>query len=122
MNAAARGDVSDRIPVMSLLLEHGADVNGIAEDYPAHSEARKSGRKGTPLHSAAKWGNEEAKAWLLEHGADSTIRNEMGATPDEWAKRFERDGPERVLRIRRDIMRKNKKKQAEEQAALAKEK
>ena len=119
MNAAARGDVPDRIPIMSLLLEHGADINALAEDYPAMSEAKKSGRKGTPLHSAAKWGNTEATAWLLEHGANAAVRNEMGETAEEWGKRFERNGPESVLRIRRDIFRKNKRIKENAEAANA---
>ena len=109
MNAAARGDVPDRTPIMSLLLEHGADINALAEDYPALSEAKLLGRKGTPLHSAAKWGNEEATVWLLEHGADAAVKNEMGETAEEWGKRFERGGTDSVLRIRRDIFRKNQR-------------
>lgn len=125
MNAAARGDVPDRIPIMSLLLEHGADINAIAEDYPAMSEARRSGRKGTPLHSAAKWGNKEATVWLLEHGADANVRNGVGETAEEWGKRFERDGTESLVRLRRDTFRKHqreKEKEEEEKKEREKEK
>ncbi|KAL8739683.1 MAG: hypothetical protein Q9190_007539 [Brigantiaea leucoxantha] len=107
MHAAAQGDAPNRIPIMAYLLERGADINGIAVDYPAPSEAMRSGRKGTPLHTAAKWGNDEAKAWLLEHGADAEAKNDLGETPDQWGKRFDRDGPERGLRLRRAINRKN---------------
>jgi ankyrin repeat protein len=114
MNAAARGDVPDRIPVVSLLLEHGADINALAEDHPALSEAKLRGRKCTPLHSAAKWGNEEATVWLLEHGADADVRNEMGETVEEWVKRVERGGTDSVLRIRWDIFRKNRRKKEKE--------
>ncbi len=112
MNAAERGDVPDRIPIMSLLLEHGADINALAEDYPALSEAKLPGRKGTPLHSAAKWGNEEATVWLLEHGADADVRNEMGEMAGEWGKRA---GTDSVLRIRRDIFRKTRRKKEKEE-------
>ncbi len=115
LNAAAQCAVPDRIPVMAYLLEHGADINGLAADIPAPSEAQRSGRKGTPLHTAAKWGNEEAKAWLLEHGADAEARNELGETPAEWAKRFEKDGPEKTVRLRRAINRKTQMKKAKEE-------
>ncbi|KAK4694242.1 hypothetical protein P7C71_g3303, partial [Lecanoromycetidae sp. Uapishka_2] len=115
MNAAAQSDLPDRIEVMELLVSYGADINALAADYPAPSEAQRSGRNGTPLHAAAKWGNEEVKTWLLGHGADSNVRNEVGETPEEWGKRFEHDGPERVLRIRRAINRKTQAKKAEEE-------
>ena len=107
MHAAAQKYAPNRVPVMAYLLERGADINGIAIDYPASSEAMRSGRQGTPLHTAAKWGSKEAKAWLLEHGADAEAKNGMGETPDQWGKRFDRDGPERILRLRRVINRKN---------------
>ncbi|KAL8903052.1 MAG: hypothetical protein Q9207_004184 [Kuettlingeria erythrocarpa] len=106
LHAAAQGDAPDRIPVMEFLINQGADVNGLAADLTGPSEARRSGRKGTPLHSATKWANEEAKAWLLEHGADPKARNELGETPEEWGRRFDNDGPERMVRLRRTIMRK----------------
>ena len=90
LNVAAQGEVPDRISIMEYLLEHGADINGIAEDFPGPSEARESGRKGTPLHAAAKWGNEVAKEWLLKHGADPEVKNELGLTPEEWGKRLKK--------------------------------
>ncbi|KAI4177320.1 MAG: hypothetical protein LQ346_007701 [Caloplaca aetnensis] len=108
LHAAAKGDAPDRIPVMEFLIEIGADVNGLAADLTGPSEARRSSRKGTPLHSATKWANEEAKTWLLEHGADPGARNELGETPEEWGKRFDNDGPERIVRLRRAILRKQK--------------
>ncbi|KAL8706512.1 MAG: hypothetical protein Q9201_000444 [Fulgogasparrea decipioides] len=113
LHAAAQGNAPDRIPIMAYLVEQGADINGLAVDYPAPSEALRSGRKGTPLHTAAKWGNQEAKTWLLEHGADPEARNELGETPEQWGRRFDSDGPERGLRLRRAIMRKNEAKKAE---------
>ncbi len=106
LHAAAKGDAPDTIPVMEFLVERGADVNGLAADLTGPSEARRSGRKGTPLHSATKWANKEAKAWLLEHGADPEARNELGETPEEWGRRFDNDGSERMVRLRRTILRK----------------
>lgn len=108
LHAAAKGDAPDRIPVMEYLVNEGADINGLAADFTGPSEARRSGRKGTPLHSATKWANEEAKAWLLEHGADPGARNGLGETPEEWGMRFDDDGPERVVRLRRAILRRRK--------------
>ncbi|KAL8756903.1 MAG: hypothetical protein Q9184_004353 [Pyrenodesmia sp. 2 TL-2023] len=108
LHAAAQGDAPDRIPVMAYLVEQGAAINGLATDYPAPSEALRSGRKGTPLHTATKWANEEAKTWLLEHGADAEAKNELGETPKEYGRRFDKDGPERGLRLRRALMRKRK--------------
>ncbi len=115
LNAAAQGNAPDRIPVMAYLLEHGADINGLVDDITGPSEARRAGRKGTPLHTAAKWGNEEAMAWLLEHGANPEAKNQAGETPAEWGKRFEKDGPEWIVRVRRAINRKNTLKREKEE-------
>jgi ankyrin repeat protein len=120
MNAAAMSDVSGRNPVMALLPEHGANTNALAEDTTVPSEAHRVGRKGTPSHAAAMWGNKEMVAWLLEHGADPEVRDEVGETPAEWAKRFEKDGPERTVRMGRAIERKNRVKKEEESEENAK--
>ncbi|KAI4188555.1 MAG: hypothetical protein L6R41_002070 [Letrouitia leprolyta] len=113
LHAAAQGDAPDRIAVMAHLLEQGADINGIATDITAPSEARRAGRKGTPLHTAYKWANEEAKAWLLEHGADAKAKNQLGETPEECGRRFDSDGPEKGLRLRRKMLRKREGATAE---------
>lgn len=110
LHAAAQGDAPDRIPIMAYLVEHGADINGFAKDYPAPSEAQRPGRKGTPLHTATKWANNEAKEWLLAHGAEPGIKNELGETPEQWGRRFDSDGPEPGPRLRRAILRKNRTK------------
>ena len=89
------------LPSWPFLVERGADINGLAMDYPAPSEALRSGRKGTPLHTASKWACEEAKTWLLEHGADPEAPNELGETPEQWGRRFDQGGPEAGLRLRR---------------------
>ncbi|KAL8656061.1 MAG: hypothetical protein Q9210_000499 [Variospora velana] len=109
LHAAAQGDAPDRIAVMEFLVENGADINGIAADITAPSEARRAGRKGTPLHTAYKWANEEAKVWLVGHGADAEARNQLGETPEEWGRRFDEHGPERVVRLRRAVLRKRRK-------------
>lgn len=114
LHAAAQGNASDRIAVMAFLVERGADINGLAMDYPAPSEALRSGRRGTPLHTAAKWAYKEAKTWLLEKGADPEAKNEVGETPEQWGRRFDNGGPEAGLRLRRALLR---KQQAKEEAA-----
>ena len=113
LHAAAQGNTSDRIAVMAFLVERGADINGLATDYPAPSEALRSGRRGTPLHTASKWAYEEAKTWLLEHGADPEAKNELGETPEQWGRRFDKGGPEAGLRLRRALSQKNQAKKAE---------
>lgn len=113
LHAAAQGNTSDRIAVMAFLVDRGADINGLATDYPAPSEALRSGRKGTPLHTAFKWANEEAKTWLLDHGADLEAKNELEETPEQWGRRFDKEGPEAGLRLRKALLRKNQAKKAE---------
>ena len=54
--------------ILSLLLEHGADVEdqGVAR---------------TPLIRASVYGNVESGQCLLDHGADINARNNLGQTP-----------------------------------------
>ena len=59
-----------------LLLEHGADVNAVDEEY-----------RSTPLGFAARWGNREMVALLLEHGADPNRSGAPWSTPLAWAKK-----------------------------------
>ncbi|KAL8674634.1 MAG: hypothetical protein Q9168_000942 [Polycauliona sp. 1 TL-2023] len=116
LHAAAQGKVPDRIAIMEYLVKQGADVNGIAVDITAPSEGRQAGRMGPPLHTAFKWANEKAKAWLLEHGADSQAKNQLGETPYEWGRRFDDDGPSRGLRRRRaQLQRDAARREREEQ-------
>ncbi len=68
-SAALMGHTS----IVTLLLEHGADVNA------------KNGDGGTALHNAAFLGRAESVKVLLAHGADVTARNRDGATAMEAA-------------------------------------
>jgi hypothetical protein len=54
--------------IVSLLLEHGADVEN-------------HGVESTPLLRASWYGNIEAGQCLLDHGADINVRDRIGATP-----------------------------------------
>ena len=60
--------------IVTLLLEHGADVNARSRD------------DGTALHAAAFLGRTETVKLLLEKGADTTLRNNMGGTAIAGAK------------------------------------
>ena len=66
----------EQLPVMTRLLADGADIN-----------ARYEGST-TALHAAAGNGRLEAVRWLLEHGADATLRNVWGGTPAGAARYF----------------------------------
>jgi ankyrin repeat protein len=69
---AAKGD----IPKARLLLDHGADINAIDEEY-----------RSTPLGCAARWGQREALGFLLERGADPNKAGAPWATPLAWARK-----------------------------------
>lgn len=118
VNTAAQGDVPDRIPVMAYLLEYGGDINGLAEGVPRQQRREERGGKGTSLHSAAKGANEEVRRWLLEHGSDPEIGNEVEKTHAQWAKRYERDEPEWMLRVRRAINQKTTMKREKEEKEI----
>jgi hypothetical protein len=61
----------DRLEVVSLLLDKGADVNRTSRDG------------GTALHAAAFLGRETVVKLLLEKGADAYLRNQNGQTAQE---------------------------------------
>jgi hypothetical protein len=60
----------------ALLLDHGADIDAIDDEFSS-----------TPLGYAAKWGNREVAALLLERGADPNKAGASWATPLAWARR-----------------------------------
>ena len=57
-----------------LLLDHGADLNAIDEEYQS-----------TPLSYAAHWGKREVVALLLERNADPNKSGAPWSTPLAWA-------------------------------------
>jgi len=59
-----------------LLLDHGADINAIDEEYQS-----------TPLCYAAHWGNREMVALLLDRRADPNKSGAPWATPLAWARK-----------------------------------
>lgn len=63
------------IPKARLLLDHGADINAVDEEY-----------RSTPLGLAARWGQRKMVAFLLERGADAEKAGASWATPLAWAR------------------------------------
>ena len=82
-------DVSpaDRHEVVKLLVEHGAEVNRRTipgmETSAFWRDVRTRGE--TPLHRAAAYSSEETVKFLLDAGADKTIRDANGDSPQSWA-------------------------------------
>ena len=84
--ASVRGEDA----IVKLLVEYGADVN-----------ARGGQSRCTALHTAAAVGHASTAQILLESGADPRTKDGMfGATPDQWATRFEHgDLADRLKRV-----------------------
>ena len=87
--AGAGEDVSqaDRDAVVKLLIAHGADPNrrtipGV-KSLAYWRDVRTRGE--TALHRAAAYASEETITFLLEAGADKTIRDANGDSPQSWA-------------------------------------
>lgn len=87
----ARSDMdvrsADRHAVVQLLIEHGADPNQCTipgmKTFAFWRDVRTRGE--TPLHRAAAYASEETVRFLLESGADKTIRDANGDSPQSWA-------------------------------------
>src|SRR5262249_10550026 len=70
----ARGDKGEHPEKLQLLLDYGADVNGVS----------KIGK--TALHYAATAGHLRVITLLLEHGANTRLRDAEGDTPLDLAR------------------------------------
>jgi uncharacterized protein len=70
-----------------LLLDHGADINPIDDDYCS-----------TPLGYAARWGRQEMVTLLWERGADVNKAGASWATPLAWARKKGHGAIEATLR------------------------
>ena len=69
---AQKGDIAKA----RLLLDHGADINAVDEEY-----------RSTPLGLAARWGQRKMAAFLLERGADPNKAGAAGSPPLAWAQK-----------------------------------
>jgi ankyrin repeat protein len=59
-----------------LLLDHGAEINAVDEEY-----------RSTPLGLAARWGQRELVTLLLDRGADPNKSEASWSTPLAWARK-----------------------------------
>jgi len=64
---------ADNLPVVTLLVEHGVDVNS------------RNGDNATALMPAVMLGHLEVVSYLLDHGADLNVVDKHGVTPLRWA-------------------------------------
>ncbi|HEX6730898.1 MAG TPA: ankyrin repeat domain-containing protein, partial [Pyrinomonadaceae bacterium] len=64
------------IPKARLLLDHGADINSIDDEYQS-----------TPLGIAVRWGNRDMMRYLIERGADPNKAGAEWSTPRAWARK-----------------------------------
>ncbi len=83
----AESETKQRVPLIDLFLELGANINAIDEEY-----------RSTPLGWAARNGLDDAVAALLERGADPNVAGESWATPLKWTRRRGHGEIESVLR------------------------
>jgi choline dehydrogenase-like flavoprotein len=67
---------SGEIAKAGLLLDHGADINAVDEEY-----------RSTPLGLAARWGQREMAAFLLKKGADPNKAGARWSMPLTWAQK-----------------------------------
>lgn len=87
--AKPRDDASatDQRAIVRLLIEYGADPNRWtipgATTFNYWRDVRTRGE--TALHRAAAYASEETITFLLEAGADKTIRDANGDSPQTWA-------------------------------------
>lgn len=69
---AQEGDIAKA----KLLLDHGADINAVDEEY-----------RSTPIGLASRWNNREMVRLLLDRGADPNKSGAAWATPVAWARK-----------------------------------
>ena len=93
-NALAKAGRPYFFYVVKLLVDKGADVN--AKTIPGLEtgafmrDVRTKGE--TPLHRAAAYADEKTVSYLLENGADKTIKDANGDSPLSWASQHLRPG------------------------------
>ena len=78
LHYAASGTSEHQVAMVQLLLEHHAYIDAASPNGS------------TPLMLAAQYGPREVALLLLEQGADPTIKNQLGLTAVQFARRAER--------------------------------
>lgn len=94
---------ADRIGVMEILLQHGADVNEMEPDPKSRprddARRRRTLDTGTPLHYAVAAGNAITVSFLLAHGANTKLPSWSGHTPLQAAELLGSKYITRILRM-----------------------
>lgn len=78
LHFAIRHSRPDHLAMLSLLVDHGADVNALLEvpyHRPMHTGCYMPKIEDTPLHVAASCHDYEAASFLIEKGANPYIRS-----------------------------------------------
>lgn len=88
MQYAAMRELDDRLEVLQYLLDRGHSVNDImyqncGDEYYFHMYSGI----GAPLHYAAGRGLLDSVKLLVQHGASPLIRDPLGRTPADWARK-----------------------------------
>ena len=78
LHYAASGTSEHQVAMVQLLLEHHAYIDAASPNGS------------TPLMLAAQYGPREVALLLLEQGADPTLKNQLGLTAVQFARRAER--------------------------------
>ena len=90
----------DVIPVLQLLLQHGAAIDAPLydrkQDY-ASWRLYSFRNLGTPLHLAACAGRTNVIEFLLNKGADATLEDNHGRTPRQCAEFYQHQDAARLL-------------------------
>ncbi len=98
-NALSKAGRPYYLYTVKLLVDKGAHIN--AKTNPGHETAafmRDVRTKGeTPLHRAAAYADEQTIGFLLDNGADKTIRDANENSPLSWASEHLRPG--NILRM-----------------------
>lgn len=85
--AAAKTSLPDRTHILTYLLEQGAPIDMMEYEFDMKTFRMYSPMEfGTALHYASKRGNEQLVRFLLERGAETSIKDSVGKTALQYAQ------------------------------------
>lgn len=87
-----------RLDIVTYLLESGANINQLEPTADEYQRPPITPYTGTPLHRAVQSENPEHVSYLLNRGADRSIKGTLGMTPLEVAERYQLDKIAAILR------------------------
>lgn len=96
LHYAASGTSEHQVAMVQLLLEHHAYIDAASPNGS------------TPLMLAAQYGSQAMVELLLNAGADVQLRNQLGLTAVDFARRSDRDYMVRILQTAYDATRRSK--------------